>query len=1161
METLKNLPMPMKVGAGAAGAGGLLGLGMAAGAGNWKLILVLVIAVVILLAVLLGGFLLIKAWQRKKRNARLSGELAQHSSASPRSISDPGKRARLDDLRKKFQEGVEAYRSRGKDLYKLPWYVIVGEPGSGKTEAVRHSNVGFPPGMQDEFQGVGGTINMNWWFTNHAVILDTAGRLMFEEVAPGETSEWKEFLTLLKKNRPGCPVNGLFLVIPSDSLITDTADAIAKKAGKIAQQLDVIQRVLDVRFPVFVLVTKCDKINGFREYFDGLSDPQMQHQMLGWSNPESLDTVFRPELVGDCLDKVAERLRRRRMTLMRDPVPESAGRRADEVDALYALPHSLELLGSRLKRYLETIFVAGEWSAKPLFLRGIYFSSSMREGSALDQDLAEAIGVAPDALPEGKVWERDRAYFLRDLFMEKAFRERNLVTRSSNAAQMLRRQQAILLTGIFVAIGFFVAMSWFGMRNLGTRLQAHSEFWNTVADVGWETNKVWKQALIPFGAGGTYQPAVTREIKVAGETMSLGEFHAALRKRVEQPIETSWMVGGIAKNYQENSTNAQRVVFETGIVKPLVQAARQKMMEDKPSPSVEAARRQAAALVTLLELESDIAAGGPGTNTFDIQRAQQFLGSLLSYYTDSDYPADGNFTNLAATMAWTYERGPWPPATLTGMIGLTNTLAFNPAMRAGVERFVADGRLVLTQVDENWVQAGRLRDAIRSLQRAEGTIHTEALSGRFDSVKQLYPGFGSNVTAVAEELRQGTNSQLFATGLSFTNAQQRYRELSASVASGAMMHVRHVAEAALVRATNHALFMAVLAKVREGERQLSEHRSKPISRDEQAVLKSLDETELASMAGGGVAVGRRVELYRRALQLKPEKEFDQGKLVGMKGQEVGRLLADANAVQNSMLDFLGPGANQFTNVGISVLRVSIDRNVETFATAYAKQAASELNSVVGFPLIQDKARTLEGFQVLAGLDVLNVLSADFTAFTTEPLKRLELMTRPEWRGFAGRVSAILKVWRTLMLPTGSPSGCTVNLLKARPEDAGATFEKWREAGRVSELDPPGGTKVDSELGGLLGRITVDRKMQMKLYQSDKSPEPLKTFATPDNWGPIHLLLDPKNKSSRIAGAPNKWRVNWVITHDPINGVTEGAVPLEITFEEGELPDLKDWPTR
>jgi type VI protein secretion system component VasK len=307
-------------------------------------------------------------------------------------------------MRKKFETGVREYKARGKDLYKLPWYAIVGEPGSGKTEAVRHSNVGFPPGMQDEFQGVGGTINMNWWFTNHAVLLDTAGRLMFEEVKPGETSEWKEFLTLLKKNRPNCPINGLLLVIPSDSLIKDSADDIQRKAGKIAQQLDVIQRVLDVRFPVFVIITKCDKVNGFREFFDGVTDPQLQHQMMGWSNPSPLDDPFRPDLVDQHLGQVVQRLRKRRAGLLKDPVPENTnGRRTDEVDSLYALPHSLSLIAPRLRRYLETIFVAGEWSSKPLFLRGIYFSSSMREGSALDAELAEAIGMPVDELPGCRV--------------------------------------------------------------------------------------------------------------------------------------------------------------------------------------------------------------------------------------------------------------------------------------------------------------------------------------------------------------------------------------------------------------------------------------------------------------------------------------------------------------------------------------------------------------------------------------------------------------------------------------------------------------------------------------------------------------------------------------------------------------------------------------
>src|SRR5262245_28698706 len=145
--------------------------------------------------------------RRDKKAAEFGGELQGNSEATPEALNDPARRARLADLRKNFEKGLERYRATGKDLYKLPWYVIVGEPGAGKTEAIRHSEVGFPPGMQDEFQGVGGTINMNWWFTDQAVILDTAGRLLFEEVPPGTTSEWQEFLGLLKKNRPDCPIN------------------------------------------------------------------------------------------------------------------------------------------------------------------------------------------------------------------------------------------------------------------------------------------------------------------------------------------------------------------------------------------------------------------------------------------------------------------------------------------------------------------------------------------------------------------------------------------------------------------------------------------------------------------------------------------------------------------------------------------------------------------------------------------------------------------------------------------------------------------------------------------------------------------------------------------------------------------------------------------
>ena len=51
----------------------------------------------------------------------------------------------------------------------------------------------------------------------------------------------------------------------------------------------------------------------------------------------------------------------------------------------------------------------------------------MQQGGALDAELAEALGVAVESLHE-TAWSEERAYFLRDVFMEKVFRERGLVT-------------------------------------------------------------------------------------------------------------------------------------------------------------------------------------------------------------------------------------------------------------------------------------------------------------------------------------------------------------------------------------------------------------------------------------------------------------------------------------------------------------------------------------------------------------------------------------------------------------------------------------------------------------------------------------------------------------------------------------------------------------
>ncbi|MHC4539016.1 MAG: type VI secretion protein IcmF/TssM N-terminal domain-containing protein, partial [Planctomycetota bacterium] len=542
-----------------------------------------------LVALLLFLYWRLLKWLNKRKAAPMENGVIQNTAVTPQGVSEAANLARLDDLRKKFEEGIAQFRAAGKSLYNFPWYMIVGEPGSGKTEAIRHCNVGFPPGLQDQFQGAGGTLNMNWWFTDYAVVLDTAGRLMFEEVETGGSSEWKEFLKLLKKYRPQCPMNGVFLVIPADSLIKDTADEIEQKASKIARQFDMIQRTLDVRFPVFVVITKSDLINGFRDFFDNLEDPQLQHQILGWSNPAQLDEPYNPDFIDQHLKSIKGRLFRRRLALLQEIVSDAGEPGVEQMrspDTLYAFPQSLAKIVPRMARYLELIFSVGsQWSCKPLFFRGIYFTSSMREGSALDEDLAESLGMSVDALPDGRVWERDRAYFLRDLFLKKVFCEKGLVTDATNAKkQHMRRKAAVLFSAVASVVLLLFCTVYAAIcfrRSIGEMKEYFEVPSKLIASGGTRASN--QLQVIKDEGQGLYRYIGRAGIPEMPEDVTRSDFSARLAKLVEgwEKEGVPWIfapAATFAKGIQsEKFTNAQAVVYETGVLRPFLDAAAQTM--------------------------------------------------------------------------------------------------------------------------------------------------------------------------------------------------------------------------------------------------------------------------------------------------------------------------------------------------------------------------------------------------------------------------------------------------------------------------------------------------------------------------------------------------------------------------------------------------------
>lgn len=740
-----------------------------------------VIGGVLLVVFLVMAYQTVLSGMSKKRSSPFEKAMASAGGMLPGGVTEPARRARLDDLRRVFESGIEKFRAAGKNLYALPWYLVVGEPGSGKTEAVRHCNVGFPPGLQDELQGSGGTLNMNWWFTNHAVLLDTAGRLMFEEVQPGTTSEWQEFLKLLKKFRPNCPVNGLLLVIPAESLIRDTADQIEKKASRIAKQLDTVQRALGVRFPVFVVITKADLINGFREFFDSVQDPTLQHQMLGWSNPASLDEPFKPELIDEHLRVVQSRLARRRLGLMLDPVhtENPKARRTDQVDALYAFPEAITSIGPRLSQYLSMIFVQGEWSAKPLFLRGIYFTSSMREGSALDADLAKALGVPVDQLPEGRVWERDRAFFLRDLFMAKVFRERGLVTAGSSVSRLRQKRAAVSVVVGGVGLLALAALTFLGSSQLRATVSGPLAFWKQVntaylkgattvdaATGAPESSSKSDQHLLPVVAkllpgdefyqyrGDAGEDAADLELirEADPENRRRATFVTELRTAAGKPIPVPLIFRPAAMISGDEPGNllgqarqdAARAIARASIARPLLDAARTRLRTDSDEFAPDLGPESIKALRELIRLYHGRTGGGGGSGSADwlAPQADPLVRYALLEAQPEQYQRDavtGDLVHLDAAMAEAFGGG-------DGAVALPGV----PAQRSG------DGAII--------------RDAVRtyldvfraSRQAAPAASGAAASSGSAAANPALarFPknfDFAADLTQLTKELRQAAS--------------------------------------------------------------------------------------------------------------------------------------------------------------------------------------------------------------------------------------------------------------------------------------------------------------------------------------------------------------------------------------------------------------------
>ena len=969
--------------------------------------------------------------------------------------------------------------------------------------------------------------------------------------------------------RPNCPINGLILVIPADSLIKDNADAIARKASRIAEQLSTIQAALDVRFPVFVLITKTDLINGFREFFEHVRNPRLQHQMLGWSNPDALDQPFRPELVDQYLKEIVGSLSRRRMGLLQDPTPQSdltGGRRLDEVDAAFALPASLDLLAPRLRRYLEMVFVPNEWSGKPLFLRGIYFTSSMREGSALDMDLAEAIGVPVESLPEGKTWERDRAYFLRDLFLEKIFREKGLVTRASNTKRMLRRRQIILFGMGFAALVGLFAFSWIYSTSLKESVGREKDFW-IAASRDWENgalHETWHPIVAPeFAGSANYRFNGAEEIDLGKDKIALADYHGRLAELAKTDIKVPWVFKPLSQliaGANANRKRAERIVFESSVIWPLVDATRTKVDKARDDWN----QRASDALAYLIHLEGMINYRSAGLTTDELS-ASGFFAPLGNFLYD-DPKVD---PNLREAFEWNYTgagdgRGYWPPRWLSGGSSLTD----NPYINGGLAAFSSSLKDNQRTQETGFGQLKALSAQVRALRPAEDELFrrvatADAESGAVDSALSSYLQAKAAVDRVQAKIREG---KIFPAGAILI--YDSYKHLVEEAAKRSQSQLKQL-DTELTRFDNsfqdksrppYALPAEIRRRLADLQQQLRTNAESTFSPEEIEELQALDRQFLAPTAEDRdkAIYAARAEIYQGIATLVAEGN-GTGPAIGSFAKSMEHLKGGVAALLDRAGRYQGGYSAEFGATAKRLLGFAQARRVDMLYTHYLSEFNATVVERCGYPLVRGGTRTINVDELQAIGHLLQSVRQDLQALKANtPDRFASAVERIEKRtqSLGGLTDALIGA-------DGQPANATLSLINYSDERTGIMQELntdaftgkfigtlWRTLkinGRQIRVETP----VDEDLV----RMAVSGPtLQIEFFKGVDAGTPDRTYAYTADWALLQLLQLPDARAHRLPNGKD-WQV-MISLKDDLG--QDRYLLLRIRFER-PLPELENWP--
>ena len=425
-------------------SGIVLATGAAAGVfgfllNNW---VYFAVAMLIMLAALIA-YLIISMHRREstERAARGTGAAddATVMQRVARARPEPKGAANLEERFKKAHAVVQA-----RGLQALPWYLVIGASGAGKTAFLRASGLKLPAAVESLVEA-GPTSSVNFWLSDDAILVDVAGRLTATHEGD-DYKDWRQLLALVAKHCRRPAFQGVLVALSAAELMTSPAAQLESEASELRRHLNEVVDLLGIDAPVYLIVTHADRVVGFAETAAGFPATRLQ-EMYGWTNRDRHPSDV-AQSIREGFGRISTRVELALPELLvREPDVARRGRAV-------LLPHELGALGKALGVFAGRAFQPTRYDEVP-FLRGIYLTSARREGELVSNVLERlgqrfSVGHVDTSGPSG-------GWFTRDLF------KRLILDTEEQALCVVTERVGPRTRALLVGVGGLLAVACIGL--------------------------------------------------------------------------------------------------------------------------------------------------------------------------------------------------------------------------------------------------------------------------------------------------------------------------------------------------------------------------------------------------------------------------------------------------------------------------------------------------------------------------------------------------------------------------------------------------------------------------------------------------------------------------------------------------------------------------